>query len=329
MSLLFAVGNIRVKETQLINQNIIDRMIGADSIDTAYKILAEMDYSHHMNDVENASDFQQVLDATMKDLKDELQSILTEQEYSVLLWKKYDYHNLKLALKTQLCGAENSESFYSNLGIWTSDEVARIATDPAGQSASLSDAVLKAKELYTQTSNPIFIDVLLDVGYLKELQLIASQSNNEFVSAIIRIVTDQYNILSFLRLRELGKTESSLVRQVFVNGGSADASAFVSSLHKSFDHFVRTCISGSYSSKIKDVLAEYTKESNLFAVELGLQELLVSHINSSKTIALGIEPVLAFWIGKENNIKILRFILTAKQAGISKETIRERLPLHY
>ena len=51
----------------------------------------------------------------------------------------------------------------------------------------------------------------------------------------------------------------------------------------------------------------------------------IQYIQGAKFVTAGIEPVAAFYIAKENEIKNLRMVLTGKLAGIAEETIKERL----
>jgi len=52
---------------------------------------------------------------------------------------------------------------------------------------------------------------------------------------------------------------------------------------------------------------------------------LIEYVKSAKYISYGIEPLAAYLIAKENEIKIARIIMAGKLAGIPSELIRERM----
>jgi len=69
------------------------------------------------------------------------------------------------------------------------------------------------------------------------------------------------------------------------------------------------------------------------AVETGKYTLLeklcddkrIQYLSDAKYITAGLEPIAAFYLAKESEIKNLRMVLTGKLSGTPEETMKERL----
>ena len=53
--------------------------------------------------------------------------------------------------------------------------------------------------------------------------------------------------------------------------------------------------------------------------------LKVRYAKGAQFITAGIEPIAAFYVAKEMELKNLRMVLTGKLVGIPEETLKERL----
>ncbi|MGB9612769.1 MAG: V-type ATPase subunit [Candidatus Margulisiibacteriota bacterium] len=84
-----------------------------------------------------------------------------------------------------------------------------------------------------------------------------------------------------------------------------------------------------YYLAIKIGLGEFQKSGSLFALEREIDNFLLVMVKKAKYQVFGFEPLLGFALAKENEIKILRLILTAKKLQVKPEKIKERLRLSY
>lgn len=84
-----------------------------------------------------------------------------------------------------------------------------------------------------------------------------------------------------------------------------------------------------YFNYLKRIAKKYSSAwfSGLVS-KLALREnysVLVKHLKESRLVAFGVEPLLAYFLYKELEIRALRVILTAKFNGVEKEAIHERI----
>ncbi|MFP4497760.1 MAG: V-type ATPase subunit, partial [Vulcanimicrobiota bacterium] len=103
----FANAVLAILENGLISQNLIDQLKVADSEKELFRMLSETGYGHYLD--KNMNIDQIVENETIK-TKEELFEILPEEDhwFFEIFFKKYDYNNLKILLKTRFLGVEPS-----------------------------------------------------------------------------------------------------------------------------------------------------------------------------------------------------------------------------
>ncbi|MBI4234913.1 V-type ATPase subunit, partial [Candidatus Peregrinibacteria bacterium] len=100
----YSVGLVRALETLLLTENEVERMMLAKSAKEAFKVLNEFDYADNKAGIEDASEFQKVLDEGLMDIKEFLVNATPDKRILNILWHQYDFHNIKTLLKAKLSG---------------------------------------------------------------------------------------------------------------------------------------------------------------------------------------------------------------------------------
>ena len=72
------------------------------------------------------------------------------------------------------------------------------------------------------------------------------------------------------------------------------------------------------------VIMGYEREG-LQGLELSCDNLLLEYVKETKFVTAGLEVLVAYLIAKENEIKLLRSVLTGKINEIPAQMIRERM----
>ena len=66
-------------------------------------------------------------------------------------------------------------------------------------------------------------------------------------------------------------------------------------------------------------------EKSSAAFEKGVDDRVIELMKKAKYVFFGFEPVAAYYYAKTAELKTVRAVLFAKQAGIGEEAIRERV----
>jgi V/A-type H+-transporting ATPase subunit C len=147
---------------------------------------------------------------------------------------------------------------------------------------------------------------------------IAEDSGFDLLKRIWTTLIDITNMKSLARVNRLGGSREFLAR-CLIEGGSIDVAVMLG-LH------------GQPVGAIVDAL-RFTRYSNL--AEEGLREgsrfdlladdFVMSFLKGARHKAFGPEPLIAYVLAKETEIRNLRIIFTGKVNGLTAGAIRERL----
>ena len=103
-----SVVTIRVLEKRLLTRNRLERMIEAQTPEEVLKLLGETEYFQNMADIHNSQDYETILKRETERIFSIVRSMVKNTAIVDILSLKYDYHNLKVLLKSKITGKDFS-----------------------------------------------------------------------------------------------------------------------------------------------------------------------------------------------------------------------------
>ena len=166
-----------------------------------------------------------------------------------------------------------------------------------------------AKEAYdvlTSTSNGQLADAIIDKATLEEIERLGKKSGCKVLKALSERMVATACIKTALRCANTNKTESFMERSI------------------------PECDSISKKELIAAALegAEEWKKSTS-AFEKWCDDILMECVGDGKFTPFGLDPIVAYYIAKDAEIKTVRIILSAKINNLPAELIRERVRALY
>ena len=333
-STLFAQSSswIRVLETKLLNENELERMVLAKDARDAYKILNETDYSSHIGDIEKIESFQEVINSGLKDTKELISRITPENWVFNILWFRYDFHNLKVLLKAKYSGKDfdEIENFLLKFGAIPTEKLRRLIFGNEDVTLGLEpkyeeyikESIALAKVDYEKDEDPQMIDIVLDKRLCKIMNEIALRSENGFLIKLTKKYIDLKNIELFIRLK-IQKRGEDLLLKGFINRGYLEKYRFVDAFRKDVADFAESMKHTDYSDIIREAIKGYEDEKSFVKLDKLTYDHLTDYIQQAKRIAIGPEPVFAYFWAKKNNALVIRSIMVGKLNNIAPEDIRK------
>jgi V/A-type H+-transporting ATPase subunit C len=309
----YAVGRTRALETKLLDKDILGRVLETREAESSLAILKERDYLQELAGLEDIHDFEEGLNRELLKLYDLLKEISPQPELIELFQVKYDFHNLKVFLKTSLPSLseaergkkEEGELPLITLGLVEPEimEKAIKEEDYRNLPPGYQEAIEKTKERFLETKEDSQeIDLVLDRELYSLLWEKAATSRNEFLKEFFQIQIDLFNLNIWARMRRLKKGKEFLAK-VLLNKGSLEKSLFLD----------------LYEESPLPKEAEETLRNKLTYPSLS------SYLEESKYVTFGLSPLISYLITKERETKLLRFIILGKLNGLPLEDIREKL----
>lgn len=315
---------IRGNELTLLSASDLNRVAEAGNIQAAMTVLHEFGYGDG-KELANPRDFEGILAAEQQRVNELVLSVIPERENLAFLQFPVDYHNAKVILKAEALGTA-PETYLLEGGRVEGGELAVMVkernflfTPPV-----LRDAILETIEAYGKNRDPQEIDVLLDRACYAEMLKEAETAGEDFVTGYVKLLIDILNIQAFVRIKQIGKPVEFLAK-VFLNGGNVDLSLLTELYGEGYPQIGERLDLYGFGEVIGHGAAAAAENGSFALMEKLCDNLKVRYAKGAQFIMAGIEPVAAFYVAKEIELKNLRMVLTGKLVGIPEETLKERL----
>ena len=317
-----SVVTIRVLEKRLLTKNRIERMIESETCEEVLKLLSETEYSQDMTDIQNSRDYEKILKRETERVFSLGRNMSKNKEVVDILSLKYDYHNLKVLIKSKVFEKDNT-NLLMNAG---TIDITKFKTKSETQSLDLPEEILEAIVEIKKEENltPQKIDIIVEKYYFKNLVNLSKKIDVKVITDYVKGLIDFQNIITLFRVQKQNR-DAKFLDSVIFEGGTISKDKIVASLNDSSETILNKFKKeklGPYLVKGVEVfnetkrLSEFEKISDNYLMELNKE---------SKYIVFGPEPLFTYLVAKEREINAIRLIMVSKINNISSEKIRERL----
>lgn len=320
-----AVSRIRAMETKLLDSSKINRMIESSTASEAMKILQETEYAEFMGNVKRAEDYEILLSEELKRVYSLIYDISPEKLIIDILSLRYDYHNIKVLLKAK---ALNKDFDYLLIPIGTVDiktlKSSIDSEDYIDLSANMREAIESVLKVFEFDKDPQKIDIYLDKYLFKEQLELSSKLNDPFVINYMKQLIDITNIKTFLRVKKQ-KKEKDFLNEVLIDEGKIDFDVYNNYYNDSNENFMNKISYTDYFDILRDGIEEFNSTGSLNAFEKLSDNFMMKFIREAKYVSFGVEPIIAYVLAKETEIKVVRIIMVGKLNNVEPDVIKGRL----
>ncbi len=255
---------------------------------------------------------------------------LISQAPELRLWLyQYDCNNVKAAIKG-FAREIDPRSMMFDFGMLSVEQVIEMTKSGKFEAlpANMAKAAGEAVASYSKNRNPQQIDLLLDKACFADMTADAAQSGVQFAKELVAEKIDLTNLLITVRILRRGgsNTDRVFLEDALIGGGKNDVSYFLS-LYDLGEEKLWSKLYYSEYGKISEQLFETSR--TLTDVERVADNYWMESIRRAKLIPYGSEVLIAFLLAHEYEVRNLRILLAGKEAGLSNETIRERIRNSY
>lgn len=311
----YAVARIRVKEKSLLSDADVAQMVSMRDADSV------MDYliARGWGNTESGRDASKMLDVEAEKNMDLMRELGVDTSVFDVFALPQRFHNLKAAIK-EICSSEKTQGIYYDIEGFTGEEVTRILQEKQyGElPENMREAAQRAYDVMVQTGDGQRCDIIVDRACLIAMQKTVEKNAAPIIRDYVHSQVAVADIRIAVRAAKTGKTIA------FLNEALAPCGAFE----------VRTLAQAA--AKGTDALYSYLQEHRYAdavealkvspsAFERWCDNRLIETIRPQKANPFTSGPIVAFYLARENEIKTVRIILTAKQNGFTDDAIRERV----
>ncbi|MCJ7656349.1 MAG: V-type ATP synthase subunit C [Candidatus Atribacteria bacterium] len=330
----FANGIIKKLEKGLLNKDLLERMIKSNDEVSALKILMESDLNDYSFDLNNPADFEHSLNQELLHAYDIIKNISKVSTFNFLYFtfaSKYDFHNIKILIKSKYLKKDISNELFSPIGTIDIEKLNLAIKDEKYEDIPNSFEFLIKKTFsgYSKFKDPEIIDFILDkeryimiFNKIKEVEIIETEEN--FLRRFIKINIDLNNIISCIRAKTRGERKS-FAKEFLIPEGDFKIENIVEIYDSPLSSWFEKLIHTDYKNIVEIGVNYFQKNNSLMELEKLRDNFILNFSKIGKYITFGIEPLIGFVTAKENDIKNIRIILSGKLNKLSPDQIKERV----
>lgn len=316
-----SIARIRVYETKLINRGKLEGMVDAQDFNEALRMLQDSQYSAYLN----RASYEEGLKLALENLYKDIKKIVPVKEVVDILSLRYDSHNIKSLIKGSLSSRDVDHLIVEAGTIPASELKIMMREDNFKEiPEKIGKTIVEAISVFKNTGDPQDIDIIVDNGIYSYMLDMARESGLDYLVKFVKGMIDIINIKSFIRVKTQDRGVDFLKR-VFIDGGNLNMDLFLSNINNSLDTFVKKMNFTEHDKWVKNAYDEFQKTGDIGRVEKHGDNFMIETLKATKLVSFGPEPIIAYIMARENEIRALRIILTGKKNMVKPDTIRERL----
>lgn len=310
---LYQNAQIKSRESKLLTQQGVQRLLDASDTREASRALAELGFG---TDGEN-------FDVVFKRAEDENIALLKEMNEGGALDAfliESDYTNLKILLKAFVSGLK-AETYAPN-GLFevgflqNAIETGEVAALPK----QMQEIILKTQEALAGgqiSAHKLDIDVD-KTQYAHQLEL--CKKSGKVAKEYFEKRIDYLNISSFERARRLN-LDQSFFEECFINGGKIALTTFQSVWELHGEELLKPFKETAYFEDLKAL----DEGGKLVVFEAKTDDALLKVWKSEKDDLYSIAPIVAFYMSRKTELKIAKLIVAGVKNRVAPQIIKERM----
>lgn len=314
-----AVARVRANELNLLSAADVEQLIAANDYKACMKRLEEAGWGES----DGVMDYAKYLEDHFAETWDLLVEVMEDIHELDLLLIRNDMQNLKAALKS-IVSQHVAKDLYTESTVYDKDDILKAVETREWLDLPdfMREPAMEAYEVLTSTANGQLADAIIDKATLERIQYLGKKTKSPVLSELAERISATANIKTALRCANTGKSRDFMVRAI------SDCATV------SKDKLVETALTGADAvlGYLEDTVyaegaAKYKESTSAF--EKWCDDLLMECVGKAKYTAFGIDPIIAYYVARDAEVKTVRIILSAKINGLPAELIRERVRALY
>ncbi len=311
----YAVAHIRALENKLLTAQFINQLLEAEEEESLFRMLHGTEYGVEPASAIEEKCREELIGVIYLVRQLSIDSLLTE-----ILTMKYDFYNIKALLKAKYFPKDMEPSLLDGGNLDVKELRYAISEGKMRNFPErFADVIRKAETEFEKTKELSVIDIVLDKEYVNNLYRVSSEYGRPFFVEYLKLLADLSNIKTFLRVHDQGK-DRSFLKRVLLDHGSLGKEVFL----KPVEEFL-SGVHTDFSPLVEQGLDYWKGDGSAARFERLADEHLLQFLKSTKHVVFGPEVLLAYLMIKENEIKSIRTIVSAKTNGVPADMIKERI----
>jgi len=318
---MFQTAQVRSMETQMLTRTALMDMANASDFASAASSLSGTEYT--LPQGAGGIEVETVLRQRRAAVRRLFDDLMLDERVVEVFRSRDDYANLRLVLRRVLTDKPIGTDYSPEGSV--PPEVLRQAFEEQNYSALpgyLQTAADEAVLAFYQNKDIRQIDYAIDHAQAAyKLDVAQAADGDVFLTSLFRIQIDLTNIRTMLRVKFLDADP----RGVFLEGGFVEEDRLRQGIDLPYEALGPLFFATPYHHIVDAGAAYVATHGSFLKVEQQCDEYMMAYLRQTVQITAGPQPVIAFLLAKEQEIRTVRLILTAKRNHLDTKLILDRV----
>lgn len=315
----YAVARIRYRENKLLTDADLNTLLSAKDADAIIRQLRDKGWG----ETSDGNDPDALLRRESEKVWEFIDEIVPEREAFDFLLVPNDFHNLKVAVKAITRDMKPDDMFIRNATVAPEDIYDAVGKREYDQLPEfLRDTAKEAMSALLQTSDGQLCDIIIDKACMEYVAKLGKENSEEIIRLYCELFVASADIKIAIRSAHT-KKRLDFIQRSMAACDSLDIDRLATAASLSYEDVLKYLETTRYSAAIPAIRV------SMSAFEKWCDDYVTEAMKPQKWEPFTIGPVVAYLIARENEIKAVRMILSAKINGLSDDVIKERLRLMY
>jgi V/A-type H+-transporting ATPase subunit C len=322
----YETAQVRMLELAMLSRTSLLDMSNSPDFRQAADLLAGTEYalpagSNDLTDLEN------VLLGRRAFVQELFSELMIDKRLVYLFRTREDFANLRLVIRRSLTKKPLGNDYTDGGNVPVKQLEQAFAEDIYDQLPTyMQQAAEQAAIAYYQNKEVRQIDYAID-GFQAEYNLTqAQQLKNIFLLGLFRTQIDLANIRTMLRLKFTASQSQYYDERVFLKGGYLESDRIRHALDLGYEALGPLFYVTPYYEVVESGANYAASQKSFLRLEQRCDEHLLGFLKTTTQIVTGPQPIIAYLLAKENEIRTVRLILTAKKNHLDTKLILDRVP---
>ena len=322
----YAAARIRATELRLLDAGVLQRMIDADDSASVLKILGETSYAQAIASCSGDSDFDKILESDLRAAYGEVKSFTPDKELVALMLLQYDFHNVKVLLKSTFnarSGGKKRWDLLTSLGSYPVDDMlsAIESEDYRLLPFGLNVLIPKCISVFEQTQDVLEVERMMDRRLFEAMLEKAETLDMPGVKSWVRARIDGENLRTLLRLKRFNFDAQKTLPFIHT-GGTLDAGMLASLVAEPFETWARALDFSDFGPVLGSIDPQGSFSELILSLEKVLEDFYLEILAKDRYGQASPGMILSYLWAKEMEIKNIRVILVSKAGKGDKDRLR-------
>ncbi|MFR8003571.1 MAG: V-type ATPase subunit [Hydrogeniiclostridium sp.] len=313
----YAVARIRSRELELLTGAFIEQLLAAKNEEECLRLLAEKGWAGGTSEVHG--DPEEFLTAEREKIWALMRELVGDMSVFDVFLYETDYHNLKAAVKASVTGIEAGRLMLEGGSVLPAEIWRAVSEQKWGElPEEMQEPAEKAFSALLHTGDGQLCDMIVDKAALLAIGKAAGKSGSQ----VIRAYGEEKVAAADIRIAaRCAKTRKPLefIREALAPCSSLDWENLAASAARGEGELLAYLSSTSWTGAAEALSQSFS------AFEKWCDDRLMELIRPQKYNPFTVSPLAAYVLARENEIRMVRMILSGKRNSLPEDSIRERV----